>query len=70
MKRYAVLMSLVVCGFVIASERNATLAGRAANAGKEASNASVDDRSSIANRVSRPGEYTGYSEAVYADQRR
>jgi uncharacterized protein len=68
MKRYAVLMSLVLCGIVLASEGKVNAVGGAANATTEARDGSADSKSSKANRVSKPGEYTGYSEAIYDDQ--
>ena len=59
MKRHAVLMRLVLCSIVFAF---------AGNANTEETDGSADSKTSTSNRVSKPGEYSGYSEAIYDDK--
>jgi uncharacterized protein len=54
MKRYAVWMSLTLCGILLASGGEVDAVG--------------EPEPSAVNRVSKPGEYTGYSEAIYDDK--
>jgi len=60
MRRYAFLMSLVLCGFAPAFE--------GVNTNTAAKDGSIASNSSTANRVSKPGEYTGYGDAIYDDK--
>jgi hypothetical protein len=61
MKRYALLLSLVLCGIAPAFEGTVNV-GTGAMDGNAASN------SSTADRISKPGEYSGYSDAIYDDK--
>lgn len=61
MKRYAWLMILLLCGIAPAFEGAVNVGFGAANAGPEANASTV-------RRISKPGEYTGYSDAVYDDR--
>ncbi len=68
MKRYALLMSLVLCGMTLAFEGKANAAGGIPDTNTETEGGSAASNSSTANRVSRPGEYAGYSDAIYDDK--
>ena len=70
MKRCALLMSLALCGFALAFGRNDSSVGGKVDGADTGGNVNTDseikDRStasdsSTVNRVSKPGEYTGYS---------
>jgi len=52
MKRYAIRMSLILCGIALA------FAGKA----------NVSGSSESADRISSPGRYSGYSDAIYDDK--
>ena len=71
MKRYALLVSLVLCGIVLAFEGKAgkvNVAGDAVNTNTGANDGRAVSNSSTASRISKPGEYTGYSDAIYDDK--
>jgi putative CocE/NonD family hydrolase len=68
MKPYALLISLLLCGNVFAFEGNTNVAGGTVNVSTEAEVESISSFSPPANRVSKPGEYTGYSDAIYDDK--
>jgi hypothetical protein len=63
MKRYALLMSLVLCGIAPAFEGAVDVAGGTANTSTGAMDGSTASNSSTVNRISKPGQYTGYSDA-------
>ena len=68
MKPYALLISLLLCGNAFAFEGNTNVAGGTVNVSTGAVVESISSYSSPANRVSKPGEYTGYSDAIYDDR--
>jgi putative CocE/NonD family hydrolase len=68
MKPYALLISLLLCGNAFAFEGNINVAGGTVNVSTGAKIESIASDSSPANRVSKPGEYTGYSDAIYDDK--
>ncbi len=68
MKRFALLMSLVLCGFALAFEGKVNVAGGTLNSDAGTRVGNTASNSSTANRVSKPGEYTGYSDAIYDDK--
>jgi uncharacterized protein len=63
MKRYAFLMSLGLCCIALAFEGKVNVAGAGS-----AVDTSAASNSSTANRISKPGEYAGYSDAIYDDK--
>ena len=67
-KRYALLMSLVLCLIAPVFEGAANVAGGTASTTTGAMDGRTASNSSMANRVSKPGEYAGYSEAIYDDK--
>src|SRR5512136_2596896 len=68
MKPYALLISFLLCGNALAFEGNTNVAGGTVNVSTGAEVESISSYSSPANRVSKPGEYTGYSDAIYDDK--
>jgi uncharacterized protein len=68
MRRYALLMSLVLFGIALAFTARVDVAGGAVNPRTGAEDGSTASNASTVNRVSRPGEYTGYSDAIYDDK--
>jgi predicted acyl esterase len=64
-KRNALLIGLVLCCFAPVFEDATTIAGGTGNAETGAKDGRTDSNSSMAHRVSKPGEYAGYSEAIY-----
>jgi uncharacterized protein len=68
MKRYAFLMSMVLYGIALASEGKVSVAGGIENTDTKLGEGITASNASRADRVSRPGEYTGYGEAIYDDR--
>jgi uncharacterized protein len=68
MKRHALLMSLVLCSVALAFENEANIAAGTGNTGTGARDGSAASSASTANRVSKPGEYAGYSDAIYDEK--
>jgi predicted acyl esterase len=68
MKPYALLISLLLCGNAFAYEGSLNIAGGTVNVDAEARAESASTDPSTANRVSKPGEYTGYGDMIYDDK--
>jgi|WetSurMetagenome_2_1015567.scaffolds.fasta_scaffold06725_4 uncharacterized protein len=71
MKRNALLVGLALCGIVFAFEGKAgkvNVAGDTAKANSEPNGGMAGSTSSTASRISKPGEYIGYSDAIYDDK--
>jgi putative CocE/NonD family hydrolase len=67
-KRYAALIGLALCGIAPAFEGKGNLPGSTVSMSTGAKDESAAANSSTVDRVSRPGEYTGYSDAIYDDK--